>query len=230
MRVRVQDKLKGDVLKRMASPLLALEDCVALFEAHCAALLAQARQQYLAALDGAIKPAMFSEGELQPRERWGDVARDFEAASEVLAAHACFQRLPAAERRATWQRYVHDTANGAPNPGAPRIPMPGGAPPGALPPRTGPAGPPPQQALSSRRFDNERDGRPRERGLDAREDRERGERHRDSRGRDAGRHRDAVREGAPRRYDGEQRGRDRDDERRGRRVEDRDRDLKRPRR
>ena len=220
--VCAQDKLKGDVLKRMASQLLDPEDYVALFEEHTAALLAQARQQYLAALDGAVKPVMLSEGAVKPRKEWGEVARDFEAAAEVLAAHVCFLRLTAVERRATWQRYVHDVAHGAPNPGAPKVPI------AAAPP--GPSGPPPSQAPLPRRFDDERDRRPRERAAAPLEDRERGSQHWEPRGRDAGRDRGGDRNTGLRRHVEERRRDDRLDEGRGRRGEERERGSKRPRR
>jgi hypothetical protein len=126
----VQEKLKGDVLKRMASPLLTTEDYVALYEAHVAALFAQARQQYLAALDDIVKPAMAVDGVLQAADKQGEAAKDFEAASEALSVCACFHRLAPAERLATWQRYTHDVKLGIANPGAPKPPpMPPTVPP-----------------------------------------------------------------------------------------------------
>lgn len=139
-----QGKLKSDALKRMESPLLSVEDYRAMFDEHVANALATARKQYLAALVDVVQPAMFADGELKPKAEAGEVAKDFEAASEALAAHACWQKLPPSERRATWRNFVRDLAAGLPNPGAPRAPAAGAAgaaasalPPGARPPPPG---------------------------------------------------------------------------------------------
>jgi hypothetical protein len=80
---------------------------------------------------------MFIDGVLQPREKHGDAAKDFEAASEALSVRPCFHRLALAERLATWQRYTHDVTHGVANPGAPKpppVPPAGPPPPGPLPP------------------------------------------------------------------------------------------------
>lgn len=110
----MQDKLELDVLKRMSSQLLTMEDYRGMFDAHVAALAATARKQYLAALEEAVRPAVVdAEGTVRPPDERGEVARSWDAAAEVLAVKPCFQKLSRSERQAMWAAFVQDTVAGA---------------------------------------------------------------------------------------------------------------------
>jgi hypothetical protein len=103
----VQGRLRKDVLQRMASAHISDCEYQSLFEEHVAMLLTAARKQYTAALEEAVKPALTdAQGELRPPDARGELARDWQAASEVLAAYPCFHKIHAQERHARWQVFV----------------------------------------------------------------------------------------------------------------------------
>jgi hypothetical protein len=133
--ILLQAKLQNDALRRMSSRLISSEEYRRMFDEHISALAAAVRRQYLVALNEVVRPALVDaqDGKPRPPDAHGDVARDWEAASEALAVHACFQKIPAAEREATWKLFVHDVCANIPNPGMPkagqgvtRLPGPGG--------------------------------------------------------------------------------------------------------